>query len=105
MATIIVTDREGATHEVTGRTGASLMETLRELDDGVEALCGGMCACCTCHVHIAPEWFHRLPQVQADEEELLAESASYRAEASRLSCQVEFTAALDGIRLTIVPEE
>ena len=105
MAKIIVTDREGETHEVEGKTGLSLMETLRDLDYGVEALCGGMCSCCTCHCYVAPEWFDRLPRRQGDEEELLAEGENYRAEASRLTCQVEFTAALDGIRLTIAPEE
>ncbi len=105
MAKIIVTDRDGETHEVEGKTGVSIMETLRELDYGVEALCGGMCSCCTCHCHIEPEWFARLPRRFDDEEELLAEGESYRADRSRLTCQVTFSADLDGIRLTIAPED
>lgn len=105
MAKIIVTDRDGETHEVEGKTGVSLMETLRELDYGVEALCGGMCSCCTCHCYIEPEWFARLPKRFDDEAELLAEGENFRADRSRLTCQVEFSADLDGIRLTIAPEE
>lgn len=105
MARMIVTDREGETVEVEGKVGLSIMETLRELENGVEALCGGMCSCCTCHAYIEPEWFAKLPQRQDDEEELLAEGESYRPESSRLTCQVEFTEALDGIRLTVAPEE
>jgi ferredoxin, 2Fe-2S len=105
MAKIIVTDRQGETLAIEGRVGVSIMETLRELDHGVEALCGGMCSCCTCHCYIEPEWFARLPGREADEEELLAEGEDYRPESSRLSCQVEFTPELDGIRLTVAPEQ
>ena len=105
MAKIIITDREGQTHEVQGQTGLPLMETLRELEYGVEALCGGMCSCCTCHCFIATEWFEKLPARQDDEEELLVESENYDPETSRLTCQIEFTEELDGIELTIAPAE
>ena len=80
------------------------METLRELDYGVEALCGGMCSCATCHVYIDSGWLKRLPAREAEELELLEELDCFR-ESSRLSCQVELTEALDGLRLTIAPEE
>jgi 2Fe-2S ferredoxin len=105
MARIIVTDRDGTTHEVEAKPGLSIMETLRELEYGVEALCGGMCSCATCHCYVEEPWFSALPERQADEEELLAEGESYRPEASRLTCQILFTDALDGIRVTIAPEE
>ncbi len=47
----------------------------------------------------------RLPEMQYDERELVTILSTYRADASRLSCQVPFTADLDGIRLTVAPEE
>ena len=52
MIEITVTDRDGGVHRVNAREGASLMETLRELDYGVAAICGGMCSCATCHVFV-----------------------------------------------------
>ena len=105
MATIYVTDRDGTEHQIDGTVGQSIMEALRELDYGVEALCGGMCSCATCHVFIESEWYTGLTPPYDDELELLEETESYQVSHSRLSCQVEFTAALAGIRLTIAPEE
>jgi len=105
MATIYVTDRDGTEHQIDGEAGQSIMEALRELDYGVEALCGGMCSCATCHVFIESEWYTQLAAPQDDELELLEETESYQANHSRLSCQVEFTAAFAGIRLIIAPEE
>jgi 2Fe-2S ferredoxin len=104
MALLRVVDRDGTEHEVEGRTGLKVMENLRELDYGVAAICGGMCSCATCHVYVDPEWQGKLPAMMSDERELLAELAHYR-ENSRLSCQVEFTAALAGLRVTVAPDE
>ena len=104
MARIYVTDRMGESLVVEGQTGASVMETLRELDNGVEALCGGMCSCATCHCHIDPSWRDRLPPRSPEEEELLSE-LEYFTEDSRLTCQLRFSEELDGLTLTIAPEE
>jgi 2Fe-2S ferredoxin len=105
MAKMVVTDRDGNVHEVEGRVGVKLMETLREFDYGVTAICGGLCSCATCHVFVKPEWMPKLPAPQGDEKELLVELQNYDAPTSRLSCQVDFTAALDGLELTIAPDE
>jgi ferredoxin, 2Fe-2S len=105
MAKMMVTDRDGKLHEVDGRAGVKIMETLREFDYGVTAICGGLCSCATCHIFIDPQWTSRLPAPQADEKELLVELQHYDADRSRLSCQVEFTAALDGLALTIAEDE
>ena len=99
-----VVDRNGEEHEVDAAPNGTLMETLRELEYGVTAICGGMCSCATCHVYIAPEWAERLPERQGDERELLGE-LQFRKDTSRLSCQVKLTQALDGLRLTLAPEE
>ena len=104
MPILRVVDRDGIEHEVEGRTGVKLMESLRELDYGVAAICGGMCSCATCHVYVDAEWAARLPAMMSDERELLSDLASYR-DTSRLSCQIDFTPALDGLRLTIAPDE
>jgi ferredoxin, 2Fe-2S len=99
-----VVDRNGEVHDLETSTGGSLMETLREYEWGVAAICGGMCSCATCHVYIAPEWAARLPDRQSDESDLLAE-LQFKQETSRLSCQVRLDAALDGLSVKLAPEE
>jgi 2Fe-2S ferredoxin len=98
MPTIHLTDVYGQEHTVEAVPGGKLMEVLREYEFGVVASCGGYCSCATCHVYIDAAWIDRLPEMQSDERDLVKG-------ASRLSCQVPFTAELDGIRLTVAPEE
>jgi 2Fe-2S ferredoxin len=105
MASIRVTDRDGVEHVVEGQPGLKLMETLREFDYGVTAICGGLCSCATCHILVEPEWLSKLPAPQGDEKELLVELQHYDPARSRLSCQVEYTEALDGIQLTVAADE
>ena len=105
MAEITVTDRDGGTHRVNAREGASVMETLRELEYGVAAICGGMCSCATCHVYVAEPWLDRLPPMQGDEKEILQELESFRPRGSRLSCQVPVGAGHAGLEVEIAPEE
>jgi len=105
MPEITVTDRDGGVHRVDAREGVSLMETLRELDYGVAAICGGMCSCATCHVFIAEPLLDSLPPMQGDEREILQELESYRQRGSRLSCQVPVEAGLAGLEVEIAPEE
>ena len=104
MARMTVVDRDGQTHEVEAKPGLKLMEILRELDYGVAAICGGLCSCATCHIYIDADWISKLPKKQSDEQELLTELSDYKPDASRLSCQVDFTEALDGIKVTIAPD-
>ena len=104
MPQLIVVTREGVERTVEGEAGLSVMEVIRDAGfDELLALCGGACACATCHVHIDPEWMDRMPPMLSDEDDLL-ETADYRAVNSRLSCQVPFEAALDGLRVVIAPE-
>ena len=60
-------------------------------------------ACSTCHVIVSPEWFSRLPEASADEEDMLDLAAGV-ARTSRLSCQIELTAELDGLEVRIPGE-
>jgi ferredoxin, 2Fe-2S len=104
MARMIVVDRDGKEHEIEAKTGLKIMEILRELDYGVAAICGGLCSCATCHIYVDDQWVDRLPKRQSDELELLTELTDYRAATSRLSCQVDFTEALSGIKVTIAAD-
>jgi 2Fe-2S ferredoxin len=104
MARMTVLDRDGKAHDIEAKPGLKLMEILRELDYGVAAICGGLCSCATCHVYVDPSWVARLPAKQSDEQELLTELSDYQAATSRLSCQVDFTEALSGLKVTIAPD-
>ena len=105
MGKIHVTDREGGQHEIEINSGDNLMEPLRELDAGIEALCGGMCSCATCHIFVAKDWAAKLDPAEGDELELLEETETFRADESRLSCQIVFSDELDGMSFEIAPEE
>ena len=105
MAKLTVTLRDGTTTEIAGKPGLSVMQNLR--NGGIEevlALCGGCCSCATCHVYVDPTWLGRVPAQGEDEADLL-ESSSHKRENSRLSCQIPFTAALDGLAVTVAPED
>lgn len=104
MTLLRVVDRDGVEHEIDGNAGFTLMENLRDLDYGVAAICGGMCACATCHVYVDQDWFAKLPAMHSDEKDLLADLGT-RQPNSRLSCQVKFTAELAGLKVTIAPDE
>ncbi len=104
MTQLRVVDRDGVEHEVEARAGLTLMENLRDLDYGVAAVCGGMCACATCHVYVDPEWLGKLPPPHSDELDLVRDLSTYK-DNSRLSCQVKFTAELAGLKVTIAEDE
>src|ERR1700747_2439278 len=104
MALLRVVDRDGIEHEVDGKTGLKVMENLRELDYGVAAICGGMCSCATCHVYVDPEWQGGAAAMMSGARELISE-LSHSTEHSLLSCQLEFTPELAGLRVRIAPDE
>ncbi|WP_260599897.1 2Fe-2S iron-sulfur cluster-binding protein [Sphingomonas endolithica] len=105
MPKLIVVTREGEEREIDAEAGLSVMEVIRDAGiDEILALCGGCCSCATCHVHVDPEFAAKLPKMSEDENDLL-DSSSERDANSRLSCQVEMTEALDGLRVTIAEED
>jgi ferredoxin, 2Fe-2S len=105
MPKLIVVNRAGDETEIEGESGLSVMENIRDNGfDELLALCGGSCSCATCHVYIDEEWLDKMDDVEGDENELL-DSSSHRRPNSRLSCQIEFSASLDGLRVTIAPED
>ncbi|MEA1652897.1 2Fe-2S iron-sulfur cluster-binding protein [Nitrospirillum sp. BR 11164] len=105
MPTISVTTRDGRVVPVNAELGRSLMEAIRGAGiDDLMALCGGSCSCATCHVKVDPAQAHLMPAAGEYEIDLL-DSSSHRDAASRLSCQIAVTADLDGLRVTIAPED
>jgi ferredoxin, 2Fe-2S len=101
---IVVVDGSGQERQIECKDGRTLMEALRDMDNGVAAICGGMCSCATCHVYVDDAWTGRLPAQQTDERELL-ESLVHRRPQSRLSCQIPLQPDLDGLMVQIAPDE
>lgn len=105
MAKLIVVNRSGEEQTVEAENGLSVMEIIRDNGfDELLALCGGCCSCATCHVYVDPAFSDRLTVLSEDENDLL-DSSDHRTERSRLSCQLTFSDALDGLRVTIAPED
>ena len=105
MPNITVVNHAGGETTVDAVEGRTLMEVIRDNGfDELLALCGGCCSCATCHVYIDPAFVGKLPQMCEDENDLL-DSSDHRNETSRLSCQIPVTANLEGLRVTIAPED
>lgn len=103
MVQIIVIDRSGSERAIEAEPGLPLMEAIRDHGlDELLALCGGCCSCATCHVFVGQE--AGLPGMSEDENDLL-DSSDHRTGQSRLSCQIALTAEMDGLRVTIAPED
>lgn len=104
MARIIVITRQGEERIVEAASGHSLMEELRASGiEEIQALCGGCAACCTCHVYIEDGPVHALPPI-LEQEDMLLDSSDARDSRSRLTCQIEVSDALDGLRIRVAPE-
>jgi len=105
MPKLIVTTRAGDVREVESETGLSVMQVIRDAGfDELLALCGGACSCATCHVHVDPAFADKLLPMSGDENDLL-DSSQHRDKWSRLSCQIPFTTALDGLKVHIAEED
>ena len=105
MPNLIVTDREENQFTLSSAAGPSIMEVIRDSGVGdLLAMCGGCCSCATCHVYVDAAFIDRLPPANEDERDLLDFSEHQQA-GSRLACQIPLTVDLDGIRLTIAPED
>ena len=105
MPKLVVVNRSGEESTVEAAAGLSVMEAIRDNGfDELLALCGGCCSCATCHIFVDPAFADKLSKMSEDENDLL-ESSDHRNETSRLSCQVQLTADLDGLKVTIAPED
>src|ERR1700724_1053485 len=105
MLGLTVITRAGEERTVEGQAGVSVMEIIRNNGFGdLLALCSGSCSCATCHVYVDPEFSRALPAMSEDENDLL-DASSHRTADSRLSCQITFSDALNGLRVIIAPED
>lgn len=105
MTTLTVIKRSGDAETIGGQDDHSVMESIRDAGIGeLLALCGGSCSCATCHVYVDEAWLASLAPISEDENDLL-DGSDYRQENSRLSCQIKLNPALEGMTVTIAPEE
>ncbi len=104
MPTIHYILKDGSARAIDARAGTSVMENaIRGNVRGIDAECGGSCACATCHVYVDEAFFGLLPPPDDMEREMLEVVAAERRPTSRLGCQITVTAALDGLTVR-VPE-
>jgi ferredoxin len=98
--TVTFIDQSGKAVETSAETGENLLRVGQAAGLPLEGTCEGQMACSTCHVIVAADWFDRLPPAAEEEEDMLDFAAGARR-TSRLSCQIELTAAMDGLTVTI----
>jgi len=100
MPKITFIDAGGAARIVEAATGSTVMEAaIRNAIPGIEAECGGACACATCHVYVAEDWTQAVGKPQPMEDDMLDFASDVRP-TSRLSCQIKVKAELDGLVVT-----
>ena len=97
MAKITYIEHDGTEHKVDVANGLSVMEgAIKNSVPGIDADCGGACACATCHVYVDPEWIDKTG-TKEDMEQTMLDFAVDVEENSRLSCQIEVSDELDGL--------
>lgn len=98
MAKITYIEHGGTEHVVEVATGLTVMEGARDNNiPGIEADCGGACACSTCHVYVAEDWVEKVPAKDPMEEDMLDFAYQPDPTRSRLTCQIKVTDDLDGL--------
>ncbi|HEY2708262.1 MAG TPA: 2Fe-2S iron-sulfur cluster-binding protein [Caulobacteraceae bacterium] len=97
MAKITYIEFNGKEHVVDVKNGLSVMEgAIKNNIPGIDADCGGACACATCHVYVDPTWVDKTGDQSAMEESMLDFAENVESN-SRLSCQIKVTDALEGL--------
>jgi 2Fe-2S ferredoxin len=97
MPTITYIEHDGTAHPVEVPVGRSVMQGAVDNNvPGIDADCGGECACATCHVYVDPAWQKKLPAKEEMELSMLDFALDVKPN-SRLSCQIKVTAELDGL--------
>ena len=97
MPKITYIEHSGETHIQEVSNGLTVMEgAVQNNIPGIDADCGGSCACATCHVYVDEKWFDKLPKKESAEEDML-DMAYEPKKNSRLSCQITVEDSLDGL--------
>jgi ferredoxin, 2Fe-2S len=101
MPKITYIEHGGKIHEIDAPSGQSVMEAaVKHAVPGIDADCGGACACATCHVYVDPAWREQTGEASSMEQSML-DFANDVEDNSRLSCQIKITDALDGLVVRI----
>jgi ferredoxin, 2Fe-2S len=101
MPQVTYYDPSDKKHEVELPVGMTLMEgAVTNYIEGILADCGGSCSCGTCHVHVDPDWYEKTGD-PSEEEDAVLDTVHKLGKTSRLGCQIEVTAELDGIIVRI----
>lgn len=104
MAKITYIEHDGTQHVIDVASGMTVMEgAVKNTIPGIDADCGGACACATCHVYVDEAWMGKVGKPESMEEDMLDFAFDVR-ENSRLSCQIKVSDELDGLRI-ILPEK
>ena len=105
MAKITYIEHNGTEHVIDVANGLTVMEGARDNNvPGIEADCGGACACSTCHCYVDAAWVEKLPAKDDMESDMLDFAWEPDAVRSRLTCQVKVTDDLDGLIVNL-PEK
>ena len=105
MVKITYIEFNGTEHQVDVEEGLTVMGGARDNDiPGIEADCGGACACSTCHVYIDESWIDKLPNIEEMEKDMLEFAFCPDENSSRLTCQLTVTEELDGL-IVRMPEK
>ena len=97
MPKITYIEHNGKSHTLEVANGLTVMEgAVQNNIPGIDADCGGSCACATCHVYVNEKWFDKLPNKESAEEDML-DMAYEPKKFSRLSCQITVEDSLDGL--------
>ena len=106
MPTVVFVDPQGARTTVTAELGQSVMEAAVSNDvDGVVGQCGGSLSCASCHVYVQDPWQALVGEAADLEDDMLDGALAERRPESRLSCQLEMSAELDGLTVEVAPEQ
>ena len=97
MPKIIYIEHNGKSHTIEVAKSLTVMEgAVQNNIPGIDADCGGACACATCHIYVDPAWVSKLPKMEGAEEDML-DMAFEPNKQSRLGCQITVTDELDGL--------
>ncbi|MBT4521968.1 MAG: 2Fe-2S iron-sulfur cluster binding domain-containing protein [Halieaceae bacterium] len=101
MATITFIEHDGTEHTIEAQEGISVMQNAVDNEvPGIDADCGGACACATCHVLVPQQWLEKTGK-RSPMEEAMLQLAEGVADNSRLSCQIDMSAELDGLTVQL----
>lgn len=105
MVKITYVEFNGTEHNVDVDIGLSVMEGAKKnMIHGIDADCGGACACSTCHVYVHPDWFGKLPPIEPMEQDMLDFAYEPDTNRSRLTCQLTVNEDLEGL-IVYLPEK